>query len=121
MGNFTDTRRFISLPYGRRLALFGLEPLRCWRRRARRADLTNVSPLDIADSWTGLASMANYHMLDFIAFFRSQLSVNSTWLFPALLLALNVGAALMSFKGGNWRQGAYWLASAVCVAMVASK
>ena len=67
------------------------------------------------------ALMPNYCMLDFIAFCRNHFFVNSAWLFPALLLALNVGAALMSFTGGNWRQGAYWLASAVCVAMVASK
>ena len=90
----------------------------CWRPRGGQ---TRTVGLNIADSWTLLASMPNYRMLDLIAFFRSQLSMNSSWLFPALLLTLNVGAALMSFKGGNWRQGAYWLASAVCVAMVASK
>ena len=63
--------------------------------------------------------MPHYSMVDSIAVVRKQCSVNSAWLFPALLLVLNIGAALMSFKGGNWRQGAYWLASAVCVAVVA--
>lgn len=45
--------------------------------------------------------------------------MDRTWVFPALLLVLNVAAALVSFKSGDWRRGVYWLASAVCIAMVA--
>jgi hypothetical protein len=38
--------------------------------------------------------------------------------FPLLLMALNLGASAFCFIGGDWRRGCYWLASAVCVAMV---
>jgi hypothetical protein len=40
-------------------------------------------------------------------------------IFPAALVLLNLGAAAMSFKGGDVRRGVYWLASGLCVAMAA--
>lgn len=40
-------------------------------------------------------------------------------LFPALLLVLNIAAAVVCFRMRDWRRGVYWLASAVCIAMVA--
>ncbi len=39
--------------------------------------------------------------------------------FPAVLLGGNLGAAVASFLLHDWRRGVYWLASAVCIAMVA--
>ena len=45
---------------------------------------------------------------------RSQL------IFPALMILMNVGASVMAFKAGDWRRGAYWITSAVCLAMVAT-
>ncbi len=39
--------------------------------------------------------------------------------FPALLLVLNVGAALVSASARDYKRAAYWLASAVCIGMVA--
>lgn len=48
-----------------------------------------------------------------------QSTVNLTWVFPALLLVLNLGAALVAFTGGDWRRGVYWVASAVCIGVVA--
>jgi hypothetical protein len=38
--------------------------------------------------------------------------------FPALLLLLNLCAAVASFWARDYRRGIYWLASAVCIAMV---
>jgi hypothetical protein len=42
-----------------------------------------------------------------------------TVLFPALLLLLNLGAAVVCFATRDWNRGFYWLASAVCVGVVA--
>lgn len=39
-------------------------------------------------------------------------------IFPALLLVLNVGAAIVSLTRGDWNRGVYWLASGVCIAVV---
>ncbi|MEQ1864545.1 MAG: hypothetical protein ABL996_07810 [Micropepsaceae bacterium] len=41
------------------------------------------------------------------------------WVFPALLLLLNVASAAVSFYSGDPRRGVYWIASAVCIGMVA--
>ena len=40
-------------------------------------------------------------------------------MFPAALILLNLGAALMSFKAHDWRRFIYWIASAACLASVA--
>lgn len=45
--------------------------------------------------------------------------LDSTAVFPAVLLVLNVAAAVACFHAQDWRRGVYWLASAVCIAMVA--
>ncbi len=45
---------------------------------------------------------------------RSQL------IFPALLIVMNVGAALVAFKAGDWRRGVYWISSALCLVMFAA-
>jgi hypothetical protein len=39
--------------------------------------------------------------------------------FTAVLLGGNLGAAVASFLLHDWRRGVYWLASAICIAMVA--
>lgn len=39
-------------------------------------------------------------------------------LFPALLVAFNIGAAVTSFMEKDWMKGAYWLLSAACLALV---
>jgi hypothetical protein len=41
------------------------------------------------------------------------------FLFPALLLAGNIGAAIVCFCMRDWKRGTYWLASGICIAMVA--
>ena len=41
-----------------------------------------------------------------------------TTLFPALLILLDVGAAIMWWASGDWRRGVYWLAAAVLTAVV---
>jgi hypothetical protein len=45
---------------------------------------------------------------------RSQL------IFPTLLILMNVGAAVVAFKAGDWRRGGYWIASALCLVMFAT-
>lgn len=35
------------------------------------------------------------------------------YIFPCLLIALNVGAAIMYATQGNWRKVVYWVAAAV--------
>lgn len=40
-------------------------------------------------------------------------------IFPTLLLLLNVGAALVSVGARDYKRAAYWIASAVCIGMVA--
>jgi hypothetical protein len=40
------------------------------------------------------------------------------YVFPAILLVINLGAAAMSFLGGDWKRGVYWLGSALCIATV---
>jgi hypothetical protein len=45
--------------------------------------------------------------------------VKATVVLPIALLALNVAAAVVCFANDDWRRGAYWLASAVCIGTVA--
>lgn len=40
------------------------------------------------------------------------------YLFPLLMVLLNLGAAIVCFTTGDWRRGIYWIAGAVCIAMV---
>ena len=48
-------------------------------------------------------------------------SINrSQWIFPALMILMNVGASLVAFKAGDWRRGVYWITSALCLGMVAT-
>jgi hypothetical protein len=42
------------------------------------------------------------------------------YLFPGLLFLINMGAAAIAYSQGNPRKGTYWIASAVCIAAVAS-
>ena len=44
----------------------------------------------------------------------------SQWIFPALMILMNVGASLVAFKAGDWRRGVYWITSALCLGMVAT-
>jgi hypothetical protein len=48
-----------------------------------------------------------------------DLSKRSQLVFPALLILMNVGACVVAFKAGDWRRGVYWIASALCLVMVA--
>jgi len=41
-------------------------------------------------------------------------------IFPALLILMNVGASVVAFRGGDWRRGVYWIASALCLVMFAA-
>jgi hypothetical protein len=38
---------------------------------------------------------------------------------PAILIAINLGSSFMAFRAGDYRRGVYFLASGVCIAMVA--
>ena len=40
-------------------------------------------------------------------------------LFPACLIAINIGAAIVSIYTGDYRRGIYWVSSAISLAMVA--
>ena len=40
---------------------------------------------------------------------------------PGVLVAINVGEAVVCFFCGDWKKGVYFLASAVCIGMVAVK
>ena len=44
----------------------------------------------------------------------------SQWIFPALMILMNVGASLVAFKAGDWRRGVYWITSALCLVVVAT-
>lgn len=41
-----------------------------------------------------------------------------TRLFPTVLIALDLGAALMYGVSGNWRLGVYWTAAAVLTTVI---
>ena len=41
-----------------------------------------------------------------------------TWLFPLLLIVLDLAAAAVWFAAGDWRKGVYWLAAAVLTTVV---
>jgi hypothetical protein len=45
--------------------------------------------------------------------------IERRYIFPALLLLLNLGSAAMCFMAGDWKRGLYWIASAVCIGTVA--
>jgi hypothetical protein len=47
------------------------------------------------------------------------MTIDKRYVFPAMLMAFNIGAAVMSFFGGDTKRGVYWLASGICIAMVA--
>jgi hypothetical protein len=47
------------------------------------------------------------------------MSFDKRFIFPSVLLAMNLASAAMSLWGGDWKRGLYWLASAVCIATVA--
>ena len=40
------------------------------------------------------------------------------YLFPSLLILLDLGAALVYAMDGDWRKGVYWLAAAVLTVVV---
>jgi hypothetical protein len=40
---------------------------------------------------------------------------------PGVLVAINVGEAVVCFACHDWKKGVYFLASAVCIGMVAVK
>ncbi len=44
---------------------------------------------------------------------REEKKKMSMYIFPAVLIALDVGAAIMSFIGKDYKKGVYWLAAAV--------
>ena len=41
-------------------------------------------------------------------------------IFPALMILMNVGASVVAFKLGDWRRGMYWIASALCLGLIAT-
>jgi hypothetical protein len=45
---------------------------------------------------------------------RSQL------IFPAVMILMNVCASVVAFKAGDWRRGAYWITSALCLGLIAT-
>lgn len=45
--------------------------------------------------------------------------IDKRYVFPALLLMSNIGAAVVCFYMRDWKRGTYWLASGICIAMVA--
>jgi hypothetical protein len=47
-------------------------------------------------------------------------SNRTQFIFPALMIVMNVGASLVAFKAGDWRRGVYWITSALCLGMVAA-
>ena len=47
-------------------------------------------------------------------------NARSQWIFPALMILMNVGASVVAFKAGDWRRGVYWIASALCLGMFAA-
>lgn len=42
-----------------------------------------------------------------------------SYVFPTVLMMLNLAAAVASFHSGDWRRGICWLAWGICLAMVA--
>jgi len=46
------------------------------------------------------------------------LSTYVSKIFPALLLACNVGAAVCCAIGGDYRRSLYWAASALCICAI---
>ena len=44
--------------------------------------------------------------------------MRSEWIFPTLLLVLDVAAAIPYATKGNWRMAIYWLAAATLTACV---
>jgi hypothetical protein len=44
--------------------------------------------------------------------------MKAQYIFPVLLMVLDVGAAVMCFSGGDWKKGIYWIAAAILSATV---
>ena len=49
---------------------------------------------------------------------RPRAVVSYTQVFPTILIALDLGASLVSAGALNWRRSIYWLAAAVLTACV---
>ena len=49
------------------------------------------------------------------------MTLDKRLIFPALLLLLNLGACVACLFSGDYRRAVYWLASGVCIAVVAFK
>lgn len=47
-----------------------------------------------------------------------EIKVNRAYLFPAVLLVCNAGAAVGCAANGDWRKAIYWMASSVCIAAI---
>jgi hypothetical protein len=47
-------------------------------------------------------------------------SNRTQFIFPALMILMNVGASLVAFKAGDWRRGVYWITSALALGLVAT-
>jgi hypothetical protein len=39
---------------------------------------------------------------------------------PSILFAINIGSAIVYAMAGDWKKAVYWIASAVCIAVVAA-
>lgn len=44
--------------------------------------------------------------------------MKSQYIFPILLMVLDIGAAIMCFFSGDWKKGIYWIAAAILSATV---
>jgi hypothetical protein len=44
--------------------------------------------------------------------------IMNVFIFPSLLIALDMGAAIVYLFVGDWRRGVYWIAAAVLTACV---
>jgi len=47
-----------------------------------------------------------------------QMLVLKTKLFPVMLLACNVGSAVIYATAGEWKRAVYWGASSLCIAAI---
>ena len=44
--------------------------------------------------------------------------MKNEWIFPTLIIGLNLASAVTYFLGHNWRMGLYWIAAATLTACV---
>lgn len=44
--------------------------------------------------------------------------INRKYIFPTILIALDLGAAILYGTGGDWKKTVYWIAAAVLNAAV---